>query len=251
MKLFLRIALVFIGIFILTELNSNSLISDTKGLFQKTPHTSSFFSDATTLRDTDKITNIYVQLLHLKNDSCKYTDTSQMYLGHATNNSVIGATYSFIYEKQYYLRACELSDSFNISLKTLKQYNISATHCYGIIESDNVSAVDYSRRLSMDKSITGIYLKILGKNTQEILKNDSIACYYSTFTTLSVQYNSQNGPDEIYAETKSSNLFHTDLLPMEILFLKKDHKLYLITMSAYHDDNNVKYIPGMLYNLIK
>lgn len=250
MKLFFRIILMAFGAYILIELNSNSLLSDVKSFFHKNSNRFSF--DDYTSSDTGKISSTVVQILHLKDDSCKKTDTSQIYLYNASFNRLIGPAYGFVYKKQYYLHICKLTDSFSQPLNNvIKQNDISAKHCYGYIESDNESAVDYSHKITANQNITSIYLKLLGKNNRLVLKNDSVACYYSLFTTFSIQYNNLNARGEIYAETKGSGLFHTDLLPIEILFLKRDHKLYLLTMSAYNDVQDIKYSPGMLYNLIK
>lgn len=249
MKIFFRIAVIFLGVIILMELNTNSLFSDMKGFFHKSSDTLSFKNYSA--RDTGKIPGLYVQLLHLKNDSCKYSDTSQMYLNDATTNSIIGLTYEFVYKRKYYLQISELSNSFYTSLNSaVILYNNYPKPYYGYIESDDRSAVNYTRSVHPNKSIAAIYLKLLGKNTRAIIKNDTVACYYSSFTKFSIQYNTSDAPSEIFAETKGSNLFYTDLLPMEILFLKKDHKLYLFTMSLFQEGNNVAYKPGMLYNLI-
>jgi hypothetical protein len=250
MKVLLRFVLIFIGAFILVELNSNNLISDIKGLFHK--NAVSFFSSSYSSRYTDTIPNDYLQILHLDTNCCKSSDTSELYIQHMTMNTLIGPIATFVYKKQYYLQVRTLSDSFNLSLNNLiNQYNISPKHLYGYIESENESAINYSHRLSQQQNIKTIYLKLLGKSNRLILKNDSIAYYCSLFTKFSIQYNDPNAFTEIYAETKGGNLFHTEFLPLEILFLKRDNKLYLLTMSVLNDNQNTKYSPGMLYNLIK
>jgi len=250
MKVVLRFVLIAIGVITLMELNSNSLISDIKGFFHKSSGT--FSSHSYTSNDTDKIPNDYLQILHLKKGCCRNTNTNELYLEHMANNILVGNISGFVYKKQYYLQISTLSDSFNSSLNNaVKQYNISSKHCYGYIESDDESAINYTHRTSPQQNITSIHLKLLGKNNRTIVKNDSVACYYSMFTTFSIQYNNYDATPAIYAETKGSNLFYTNLLPVEILFLKRNHKLYLLTMSVFIDGQDTKYPPGMLYNLIK
>lgn len=251
MKIFLRYVLIMIGVIILMELNSNSLISDIKGFFQKSPYPSSSMSY--TSSDTDTIPGDYLQILHLKKNCCNYTSTSQLFLQHMAMNPLIGPVSSFVYKRNYYLHVCKLSNSFTLSLNNVIYLsNISPKQLYGFRESDEQSAVDYLHKLiPPPQNITTIYLKLLGKNNHIIFKNDSVACYYSMFTKFSIQYNNQDDPTEILAETKGSNPFYTNLLPMEILFLKKDNKLYLLAMSVFNDVQDLKYSPGMLYNLIK
>jgi len=158
----------------------------------------------------------------------------------------------FIYKNQYYLQIFKLTDSFSLSLKNIiNQYNVSPRiAANGWSEYNDKTAVDYNYHLYLPAKISDIYLKLLGKNNKAILANDSLAYYSSLFKSFSIQY-IKDGKNEFYAEAKGNGIFTTKLQPLEILFLKKNNKLYLLIMSTYSEDQNASYSPGILYHLIK
>jgi hypothetical protein len=144
-----------------------------------------------------------------------------------------------------------MDSSFTSSLKSvLKEAYVNAQRSYNTPYAlYNESAVEYLYKLSQPIKPTMIFLKLLGKNNQTILKNDSIADYYSMFKNFSIQYK-RTGLFDIYGETKGNSLFSYTLQPIELLFIIRANNLYLLMMSAYIQDEDTKYSPRMLYNLI-
>jgi len=243
MKKVLKYIIVFIGGWALFELNSGKLLTDITGNAAMEPK-------ETWDHYTDTVPIDYLQILHLKQEDCKYTRTSKFYLDKGIINNLRGPMCYFVYNKKYYLQIYSLSDSFTQPVDhTVKQRYVSADNSDSWSTLDNHSAVIYSYPVTLSHKFSGISLKLLGKDNRIILKNDSIAYYYSMFQKFAVQYDGSR-QNEIYGESKDSNLFDADLLPIEILFLKRNNHLYLLTMSVYRDEEDNSYKPGMLYNLI-
>jgi len=190
-----------------------------------------------------------LQILHLQKGCCKYTPTSKFYLEHTAISNIRNPVSDFVYNRHYYLQIYSLSKSFSLPVgNTITESYVNSTN-FGQSLADIGSAVEYNFPIVLPKKFTIIKLKLLGKNNKIILKNDSIAYYYSLFQKFAMQYD-QNDTNEIYGEAKGSFLFYTNRLPLEIIFLKRNKNLYLLTMSIYLDDQNTSYKPGMLYNII-
>jgi len=235
-KKILRFILFFICLFILAEFNSGTLVNDVKDIF-KAFHENvvdSTYTAATIPKD-------YLGLLNMKLDF-EGDNTFGYKSGYPISN--------LIYNKEYYLHIFKLSNSFDFSLRAaIKDFFINASHS-GSALLDNRSTVNYSYQSVPQDNITTVDLKLLGKQTQIIQKNDSVAYYYSQFMNFSIQYKLSD-PYIIYGEPKSNSFFSNTFLPLEILFLKKNHKLYLLTMSVNSEVQTKNYPKGMLYNLIK
>jgi len=246
MKTLLKYALILISIWALFELNSGSLFTDIKGIFTDGPKKAINVS-----RYTDTVPGDYLQLLHLKQEDCVYTKTSKFYLENTVVSNLRNPISYFVYNRKYYLQIYSLSNFFTLPVDhTVKELYMSSNNFGHWSTLDDESAVSYAYPIVLPRKFTSINLKLLGKNNRIMLKNDSVAYYYSMFQKFSIQYHGQD-IDELHGESKDNNLFYADLLPIEILFLKRNHNLYLLTMSVYIDGQNTPYAPGMLYKLIR
>ncbi|HEY2581033.1 MAG TPA: hypothetical protein VGI43_04465, partial [Mucilaginibacter sp.] len=89
-----------------------------------------------------------------------------------------------------------------------------------------------------------IYLDLFGGSTHVLKKNDTIAYYCSRCRNFSIKFGVQQ-PVDIYGECKSQTFSE---VPIEILFLKKDKKIYMLVLSAKNANTVLK--QGMLYSLL-
>jgi len=239
MKFVLRYVLIIIAFAILAELNSGKLVSDIKGFFH--PSTENIFPDPY----IDTIPNEYQRLLKVKTD-----DNSKLSFLHTIGYGLSYPISDFIQGKQYYLQVLKISDNWTLPLKSsIKEYYVSAQNS-GFSLYDAQTPINYSLKPVKPNNQITLSLKLLGKNTRVIQKNDSVAYYYSLFKNFSIQFNLSDS-NIIYAEPKGNNLLSNTFLPLEILFIKRDHKLFLLTLSDYKEDAQTDFQPGLLYNLIK
>ncbi len=94
-----------------------------------------------------------------------------------------------------------------------------------------------------------IYLSLKGEGNQIIVKNDSIACYYLNCNKFSTRYQ-QNATIQIYGKTKSSPFLSSgNEEPISLMFLKRDHSLYFLLLSANNPKD--KFDPDLLHKLIR
>jgi hypothetical protein len=238
MKKFLTYLIIFFSVIVLYQLNTCSF-NDTGP--QK--------NIVTISRYTDTIPPDYLQILHLKQGCCKYTPKSNFYLENTTITNLRSPISAFVYKRNYYLQIYSLDSSFSASVNNIITESYVNSTNLGHSLGDMNSAVEYFFPNVLPKKFSRVKLKLIGENNKIILKNDSMAYYYSLFQKFAVQYDKEN-TNEIYGEAKGSFLFYTNRLPLEILFLKRNHNLYLITMSVYLDSKYISYNPGMLYTII-
>jgi hypothetical protein len=238
MKKFFGYLLFLLGAILLIELNSGTLTDDFKAIFKinqpKEIPDNLYYSD--------EIPKDYLQLIHhIRGKDINFLKT--------TKGKFRNPISCFIYNQQYYIQIYKMDSLFNYSLKSnLKEDFGNAKKSSNVFYSvDDRSKIEYSYKLTAPTKPTSVFLKVLGKNNRILLKNDSIAYYYSDFKNFSIKYD-PTGLNDIYGETKGG-LF-SKVLPIEILFIKRDHSLYLLTMSVYEDASDSKYAPGILYNLI-
>jgi len=87
-------------------------------------------------------------------------------------------------------------------------------------------------------------LNIFGEQTRVITKNDSVAYYSSNFKRFYIKYK-PDGSDEFYGNASE----HDDenaIVPLELMFLKRNRNLYFILMFA----NKGTLKSGMLNSLL-
>jgi hypothetical protein len=91
-----------------------------------------------------------------------------------------------------------------------------------------------------------IYLNLFGSNTRTIMKNDSIAYYFSDFKNFFIKYKPSGG-EEFFG--KASKKDDDDArIPLELMFLKRTNNLYFILM--YGNDKKTVLPAGTLYSFM-
>ena len=144
---------------------------------------------------------------------------------------------NFLYNQQYYIQLYKLSMNYSLSLKkSIKKRIIENKQEAGVPFYDN----ERSRIMINDKMVTSksdapsnIFISFDGQNLRTVSKDDSLAYYSLEFKSLSIKYNI-NGPQEIYADIKKSG---ADIIPIELMFLKKNNMLFMIWMSPKEDNS--------------
>jgi len=180
--------------------------------------------------------------LQLFGDSDKPTSVS-------TSNTKLRNPISELAYKDYRLivyKMDTLRDS-KVSLNNIIHESYSATKdnltAYrGIVEYGDTPEL-YVHMAAPDKP-DRIYLNIFGEQTRVITKNDSVAYYSSNFKRFYIKYK-PDGSDEFYGNASE----HDDenaIVPLELMFLKRNRNLYFILMFA----NKGTLKSGMLNSLL-
>ena len=94
--------------------------------------------------------------------------------------------------------------------------------------------------------VSKIFLTISGDSTLATVKNDTILNYKLLCENLSIRY-SPTEPIDLYIVGKN-RAFGTIKIPMDILFLLRNRKLFLLIMSPLTPDGTVP--SDLLYNMI-
>jgi hypothetical protein len=95
------------------------------------------------------------------------------------------------------------------------------------------------------KKGTSIYINTYGLDDQTLIKNDTVAYYYSNINNFSIRYGKFE-PQDFFG--KVNDKYIAGNLPLEILFLKKRSNLYLILMAP--NNGSTKLETFELYNLV-
>jgi hypothetical protein len=148
------------------------------------------------------------------------------------------------YENKFVINIFKLDTLSNIAVnKTIIENYSDAGMINNVIYStDEKNLVNFYYNNSTLPKPSIIYFSLSGIQNRVIIKNDSVAYYYSRFNNFSIRSNI-NGPQNMVAISKQDNV------PIEILFIKKHNELYLLTMIP--NENNLEFDPNKLYNLIK
>lgn len=136
---------------------------------------------------------------------------------------------------------------FNYSLKNAIKETFSNAHAwtYTPYVVDDRTKMEFLYNETRPPDPTNIYIDLYGDSTKILKKNDTVACYYTQCVNFSIKFDVQK-PMDIYGESQSKRQSE---IPIEIMFLKKNNQLYLLTLSA--KDDGIKIKPGFLYKLIQ
>lgn len=239
---------------LLYELNSGTLISDTKGLFTIDHDPNDLIKESgTTYFTMDTIPKEYNEILNIKKGDNKYSGNSDFHIDGIMIDTLRSPILFLDYKKQFYIQVYKMSASYSLSLKDAIQetfVNLPIKN-YGSFYSDDKSGVNYEYKYLFLNPDT-LFLNIYGEQNKIILKNDSIAYYHSNFKNFAIKYK-QSRKNNIYGETKDEGFFaeSNNYHPVELLFIKRDHSLYFFSMAALNIDKQPKFQPGLLYDLIK
>src|SRR6202042_2374798 len=109
--------------------------------------------------------------------------------------------------------------------------------------TDDRTDMKFYYKSSKPKTPGNIYLDLFGDSTRVLEKNDTIAYYYSKCSSFSIKFNPKD-PNDMYGESQSQI---SGEVPLEILFLKRDTKLFMLTLSCKKANTDLN--PNMLYDL--
>lgn len=94
--------------------------------------------------------------------------------------------------------------------------------------------------------VSKIMLTLAGDSLQTVVYNDSIINYHLLCDNLSIRY-LDKGPKDIFVIGKQE-AFSTSIIPMDILFLKRNKAVYLLLMIPV--DAKVQMPSNLLYNVV-
>jgi hypothetical protein len=151
--------------------------------------------------------------------------------------------------KKYFIQVVKLETSTEQSLNdflTLSNSKELSTNAMTYYPIGHFFAVFYK---TGKNKISHINFNLIGDSVRTILRNDTIACFYSNFKLFSMNYGDS---DKTAIYSNSDRADETPLsgssLPIEIVFLKRNDSIYFLLMSV--NDFKTKMEPRQLYNLI-
>jgi len=254
MKIFLRYVLIIAALILLYELNSGTLISDIKALFNVDRDPNDLINELGTVDFTiDTVPKEYKGILNIKNSGNKFPDSSNLHVDGIMADSLRSPILFLDYKKQFYIQVYKMSASYNLSLTNALQENFVNLDIKnpGWYYLNDQSAVDYKYKYLFLKP-DSMFLNIYGNQNKILLKTDSIAYYYSNFKSFAIRYR-QSRKSNISGDSKDEGFFAgtNNYHPIELLFIKRGHSLYFLSMAALNIDKQPKFQPGLLYSLIK
>ncbi|SDT20914.1 hypothetical protein SAMN05216490_2741 [Mucilaginibacter mallensis] len=199
--------------------------------------------EADQLKNLKQVPKEYEQILN---------HDDRLLLQHSTYSKTRNPVSEFTYDKKYRIILYKIGIIDKLKLKASIQGNqyidtgnpLGGYHVFTAIDEESPFEIHY--RMGIPDSIKEVLLTLSGNKTHVIEKNDSIAYYHSDFKYFSIQ-NDKDSPLDFYGKMreKTDNIS----LPLEIIFVKRNHNLYLVVLSVI--DKNVKVNEGMLYSLLK
>jgi len=137
----------------------------------------------------------------------------------------------FLYDGEYYIALYTLSQSYNFSLSNSLRESFSESSVeFGTTFYDNeINFIGIRHRIYDNDTgkPSNIFITFGGRGFSKSEKNDSIADYFFECKNLSIKY-MPNGRQEVFVEANNYK-------PLEIMFLKKEKKLFLIFITTKKD----------------
>jgi hypothetical protein len=135
-----------------------------------------------------------------------------------------------------------LSDILHINTESAESTSMGV---YTVINNNTFFYFKY-RESSIDPA-SQIYLTLAGDSLQNVVKNDSIISYHILCDNFSIKYSKSEAVD-IFVVGKDKAFGTTIVIPMDLLFLKRDSAVYLIMMIP--NDPRLTIQPDLLYNIV-
>ena len=168
----------------------------------------------------------YLDLFQLKARGKIHLMTSLEHIGRDT-------VCNFLYDQKYYVALYTLSRSYDFSLQnSLRESFSESSEEVGVPFYDNqINFVGISHRIFVTASDNNersiIFISFGGSGFSKSEKNDTIADYFFECKDLSIKYKA-NGHQEVFVQANGYR-------PLEITFLKKERKLFLIFITTKND----------------
>ncbi|SRR5260221_131404 len=154
----------------------------------------------------------------------------------------------FQYDKKYSINVYRLDILSNSNLnEIIKESHLNDHITYQLSYNllDRFDQYELLYKSGVQGMASKIYLNLSGDQTQLVLKNDSVAYYYSRLKSFSIKYK-LNDPQDFFGSIKDEN--SNQRFPIEIMFIKHNGKIYLILMSL--ENSSERLIPGTLLSLV-
>ncbi|WP_394772491.1 hypothetical protein [Mucilaginibacter sp.] len=152
----------------------------------------------------------------------------------------------FFVHKDYYLQVYKIDTSYKYLLtNTIKiSYDDASLRYFTGYYLDDFTEMEFLYKATKPQKPINIYIDLYGENTKTLMKNDSIAYYFSKCKSFSLGFN-KNESFDIHGQPKDGILKKT--IDLEMLLFKRKSNLFMLTLSAKDADGSLK--PWTLYNL--
>jgi hypothetical protein len=166
------------------------------------------------------------------------------------HSSVRGPVSFISFDKGYKLIIYKIDLAIDSSLKTIfnteiKSMDRSMGYSYSIME--NNIFFRFEHKAGPTRPVSKIYLTLTGDSLQSVVKNDSVISYHLLCDNFSIRY-AENDPIDIFVVGKEKMLATTTVIPMDLLFLKRDGAIYLLIMTPNNPKSTIA--PDLLYNVV-
>ncbi len=116
---------------------------------------------------------------------------------------------------------------------------------YTVINHNNFFQFQY--QVGSAQPVSNIYLTLAGDSLKNLVQNDSVMSYHLLCKNFSIRYN-KDGPIDLFVVGQEGMLATTTIIPMDLLFLKRDGAIYLLIMTP--NDPKSPIPPDLLYNVV-
>lgn len=198
---------------------------------------------------THKVPLDYIKTLHLgKSGRGDTSENNKFDFLYSTQSKFRNPISCFTYEKKYFLQIYKMDSLTERSLEknieeTYTVFDNTTSTPYSL---DNTSSIEYLFKLTKPARPLKIWLKMNGTNNKILIKNDTMAYYFSKLKCFALTYNPEDVFDIIGGTKEAGSREYID---QELLFLRRNNNLYFLTMCP--KDPNTSYTPGLLYKAIK
>lgn len=154
------------------------------------------------------------------------------------------------FDKSYYLITYKIdltkntswSNILNVTFKSVEPTNMDV---YTVISENAFYRFEYHDVLT--KPVSKIYLTLSGDSLRTVVTNDSIVSYHLLCNNFSIKYNEKEAVD-IFVIGNEKAFGTTTVIPMDLLFLKRDSVVYLMMMTP--NDPKSVISSDLLYNVV-
>jgi len=155
----------------------------------------------------------------------------------------------FNYDKNFRLNIFSVTTGNNGSLseiveETLKDYHMSYNTPYHIL--DRFDQYDIISKYGVEDTISKVILNIYGKETKTIVKNDTVAYYYSRIKSFNIKYG-RNEDNDYFIGIRDG--YENVRIPMELGVLKKKNKIFFLILTSINELFDID--PKELSDLVK
>lgn len=153
-----------------------------------------------------------------------------------------GKEYQLIIYKIDLFKDISLKNLFHIQIKSMDQ---STGISYLIV--DHNLFFNFKYKAGLIPTVSKIFFTLSGDSLQTLSESDSMISYHLLCNNFSLRY-SEQGPVDIFVAGKERGLGTTTQISMDLLFLNRNHAVYLLIMTP--KDSKSTIAPDLLYNIV-